>query len=75
LTVLFDQGLLKTVRFLNKPMGVSTQNAEFPLADGVASARDHIHNLSVLDLKIEIAPGAAKGAGGQRHIKVHFHPP
>jgi hypothetical protein len=71
----FDQGLLKAVGVLNKLMGVSTQNAEFPLTDGVTSAGDRIHNLSILNLEIEIAPGAAKGTGGQRHVKVHFHPP
>jgi len=73
--ILFDQGLLKAVRVLNKLVGVSTQNTKFSLTDGVTSAGDHIHNFSVLDLEIEIAPGAAKRTGGQGHIKVHFHPP
>jgi hypothetical protein len=73
--VLFNQRFLKAVRVLNKFMSISTQNAKFSLTDGVTSARDHIHNLPILNLEIEIAPGAAKGTGGQRHVKVHFHPP
>jgi len=42
-----------------------------PLAYRMGIAWRYIDNLPPYDLKVKIAPGSAKGASSQDHIKLH----